>query len=251
MGLIAKCLNYIFDKLKGLFLDLFIIDDFFLFKKMSRSGRFTLKLSDLYACVLEKTATTSFDRHYVYHTAWAARIVAKINPEIHTDIASMLYFPVILSAFVPVKYYDYRPARLPLGGLSSEHADLLKLPFKDGEVKSLSCMHALEHVGLGRYGDPIDPDGDLKAMKELKRVLTPGGSLLVVVPIGGVPKIQFNAHRIYSYGQIMEYFSDLNLKEFTLIHQYERDGDITYNASKELADKEKYGCGCFLFQKPN
>jgi len=45
-------------------------------------------------------------------------------------------------------------------------------------------MNVVEHVGLGRYGEPLDPEGDIKAMRELRRVLAPGGSLLFVVPVG-------------------------------------------------------------------
>jgi hypothetical protein len=106
-------------------------------------------------------------------------------------------------------------------------------------------MHTIEHVGLGRYGDPIDPDGDLKAILELKRVLTKDGSLLFVVPVGK-PKIEFNAHRIYSYEQIEECLKDLTLKEFTLITD---KGNYIENANKDLVKEQKYGCGCFWFIK--
>ena len=245
----AKYINFIFDKIKNFFLILFIIKDYFLFKKAARKiSRFPVRTRDLYPCVLDKTPKTSFDRHYVFHTAWAARKVKEINPKTHIDISSSLYFSSIVSAFVPVKFYDYRPANLNLSELSSERADLLSLPFPDGSIKSLSCMHTVEHVGLGRYGDPINPDADIKAIKELKRVLAKGGSLLFVVPLGR-PRIQFNAHRIYSYDQILSYFPDLKLKEFAFIPQYEKDGGIKYNPPKELVSKEKYACGCFWFIK--
>jgi len=246
----TKYINFIFDKIKDFFLMPFILKDFFLFKKAShKNSRFPVRIKDLYPCVLDKTKKTSFDRHYIFHTAWAARKIKEISPKFHTDISSSLYFSSIVSAFVPVKFYDYRPANLNLSELSSERADLLSLPFPDGSIKSLSCMHTVEHVGLGRYGDPINPDADIKAIKELKRVLARNGSLLFVVPIGGQPKIYFNAHRIYSYDQIISYFSGLILKEFTLIPQYEKDGGIIYGATKEMADKEKYACGCFWFIK--
>ena len=106
-------------------------------------------------------------------------------------------------------------------------------------------MHTVEHVGLGRYGDTIDPDGDLKAIGELRRVLSPSGSLLFVVPVGK-PSIEFNAHRIYSYDQILSYFSDLELLEFALIPD---KGGLFVNASKEMANSQDYGCGCFWFKK--
>jgi len=109
-------------------------------------------------------------------------------------------------------------------------------------------MHTIEHVGLGRYGDKIDPDGDIKAINELKRVLAIDGNLLFVVPIGK-PKLVFNAHRIYSYEQIMSYFSDLKLLNFTLIPDNAREIGLIDNATKEQTDAQKYGCGCFWFKK--
>ncbi len=227
-----------------------ILSDYFAFRKMSaRNPRFTALWKDLYPQVREKTKTTSFDRHYVYHTAWAARKVREIHPSMHVDVASSLYFCTIISAFVPVRFYDYRPPLLELPNLEVLPGDLMKLPFRDGEVSSLSCMHTVEHVGLGRYGDPIDPDGDLKAIQELKRVLAPGGSLLFVTPVGK-PKVMFNAHRIYSFSQIMEYFSDLELKEFSLIPEFSENGiGIITHATRAQADRENYGCGCFWFMK--
>jgi len=242
-----RYIDYIFGKLQGFLYTPFVLGDYFKFKRKN-DGRFALRIKDLYPCVREKTAKISFDRHYVYHTAWAARKVEEINPKFHIDISSSISFSAILSAFVPVKFYDYRPAELNLSGLTSGKADLAALPFADGSIQSLSCMHVVEHVGLGRYGDKIDPTGDLKAIGELKRVLAPGGFLLFVVPMGR-PKIQFNAHRIYGYDQIREYFNDLELKEFSLIPARAEDGGIIYDATKERADHESYGCGCFLFKK--
>lgn len=197
----------------------------------------------------EWTDTAGFDRHYILHTAWAARIMAELKPREHIDISSSLYFVSIASAFIPMRYYEYRPADLGLGNLKCACADLLSLPFGDGTIESLSCMHVVEHVGLGRYGDPLDPDGDLRAMAELKRVLAPGGHLLFVVPVAGKQRMRFNAHRIYSYDQIAACFSDLEIKEFALIVDKGREDGLVRNASKELADQQKYGCGCFYFRK--
>lgn len=216
--------------------------------KQTADQRFKLKFIDLYPCVHDKTTHTSFDRHYVFHTAWAARKVKSINPEIHYDISSSLYFNALVSAFVPIKFFDYRPAIMDLSDLSSEHADLYKLPFEDNSIISLSCMHVVEHVGLGRYGDSIDINGDLKAIMELKRVVKPGGDLLFVIPIGE-NKIMYNAHRIYSYDQIMSYFDNFHLIEFSLIQDDSFGGNIIHNASKEMADLQEYGCGMFWFKK--
>ena len=102
-------------------------------------------------------------------------MLSHVRPAKHVDISSRLYFVVIASAFVLVEAYDFRPPRLTLDNLHVGTANLTALPFDDGSVASLSCMHVVEHVGLGRYGDPLDPDGDLKAMAELKRVLATEG----------------------------------------------------------------------------
>ena len=223
---------------------------FFRFRHLasSKRQRFTLLWKDRYPRLTDNTGSTGFDRHYVYHPAWAARILAQSKPEFHVDISSLLHFCTIVSAFIPVKFYDYRPADLQLSNLTSDAVDLLALPFSDRSIRSLSCMHVVEHVGLGRYGDPLDPDGDLQAIAELKRVLAKNGDLLFVVPIGK-PKIMFNAHRIYSYEQIVSFFSDLELREFALIPEDPKNGGLIRDASKHLADTETYGCGCFWFRR--
>lgn len=141
--------------------------------------RFAVKIKDRYPCLNDRTKSAGFDKHYIYHTAWAARKLKEINPTEHIDIASLLYFSTLVSAFIPIRFYDYRPANISLSSLTSGHADITELPFDDNSVISLSCMHVVEHIGLGRYGDPIDIDGDLKAIAELKRVVTRGGGLIV------------------------------------------------------------------------
>jgi len=196
----------------------------------------------------DDTESTGFDRHYVYHTAWAARIIADTKPACHIDISSTLYFCTTVSAFVPVHYYDYRPACLKLENLSSEYADLNALPFADNSVYSLSCMHVVEHVGLGRYGDPLNPVGDLKAIAELVRVLAPGGHLLFVVPVGQ-PRILFNAHRIYAYSDIIKSFEKLELVQFALVPDDQKAGGLIMNATADVVDSQLYGCGCFWFKK--
>jgi SAM-dependent methyltransferase len=220
------------------------------FRARSAAGRrFPVEWSERMPCLDDATGFTGFDWHYVFHTAWAARMVAAARPARHVDISSSLYFCSITSAFVPVDFYDYRPAGLNLSGLASRRADLMALPFADGSVESLSCMHVVEHVGLGRYGDPLDPDGDLKAMAELRRVLAPGGRLLFVAPVGR-PRVVFNAHRVYSTRQIINAFTGLALGEFSLVPDPPRC-ELVRNAPPDLADAQEYGCGCFLFIREN
>ncbi|MDB5109849.1 MAG: hypothetical protein JWR67_963 [Mucilaginibacter sp.] len=211
--------------------------------------RFNKDVIEFWPIMTDKTANTSFEPHYIYHPAWAARILVITNPKKHIDISSTLHFCTMVSAFMPVEFYDYRPANLKLDNLIAKKADLLALPFNDNTIESLSCMHTLEHIGLGRYGDQIDYDGDLKAVNELKRVLAINGTLLIVVPTGK-SKIAFNAHRVYSYKQIITYFSPLQLQQFALVPDNFEEMGLIMNASEEIADQQTWGCGCYWFKKP-
>ena len=164
------------------------------------------------------------------------------------DISSIVNFCAIVSAFVPVDFYDFRPAPVELDGLYTGAADLTQLHFPSDSIASLSCMHVIEHIGLGRYGDPLDPDGDLKAIGELVRVLAPGGDLLVATPVGR-PRVEFNAHRVYDHEAFARYFAPLELVEFALIEESGEAGLIVAPPA-EVVRAESYGCGCFWFRKP-
>ena len=184
---IKKVLN----KLKNIFLNNFIVKSFILlfnnlrlwldfkkdfkkFKFISKNNsdnRFVIDWKKREPHLKDKTKETAFEPHYTYHVAWAARVLAKYTPSKHIDISSSLNFATVVSAFIPIDFYDYRPANIYLNNLNCKSMNLLNLNFDDESIDSLSCMHVVEHVGLGRYGDTVDSDGDLKAIKELKRVL--------------------------------------------------------------------------------
>ena len=208
--------------------------------------RFDMEWRDRWPFLNDRTETTGFNAHYVYHTSWAARVLARTKPSSHVDIGSDHRFATLVSAFVPIEFYDYRPAEIQLEGLTCGRANLTSLPFATGSVRSLSCMHVIEHVGLGRYGDPLDYDGDLAAMRELARVVAPGGDLLFVVPTGKA-RIQFNAHRIYSWKQVRDQFAAFDLLEFALVKD---DGSFDTAATRKDSDAQLHGCGCFHFKKP-
>lgn len=224
-------------------------ESFYNFKNMVSDSRFKMEWDNIYPCLEDKTSNTGYGSHYTLHPAWAARILKQISPKKLVDISSYIEFIAVISAFIPVDFYDYRPAKIELSNLESKKADITALHFEDNSIDTLSCMHVIEHIGLGRYGDTLNPNGDLIAIKELKRVLAPGGNLLIVVPIAGIPVIQFNAHRLYTHNQIIEYFSDLKLQEFSVIAGYPEDYKLITNPSPELLEKQKFACGCYWFSK--
>lgn len=204
--------------------------------------------NDRYPCMHDATSETGFDHHYIYHPAWAARMLREHTPAKHVDVSSTLAFVATVSAWIPIDFYDFRPAPLQLSQVNALTGDLTNLNFPDDSVESLSCMHVVEHIGLGRYGDPMDPLGDVRAVKELKRVLKPGGQLLFVTPVGE-SKICFNAHRVYSFDQIVGFFAELELRDWALLPDDVSRGFVD-RAPKELFDAQRYGCGCFRFVKP-
>ena len=196
-----------------------------------------------YPCLSDSSSKTDFDSHYVYHTSWAARKLLENKCELHFDIGSDIRFVTIASAFQKIEFLDFRPAHITLSNLSCGHADLTKLVYKDQSIKSISCMHVVEHIGLGRYGDEINYNGAIIAMQELQRVLASGGFLYFVVPVGR-PTVKFNAHRIFDPKFIEYQFSELTLLEFSFVND---DGKFIENTNPTQAQHENYGCGCYLF----
>lgn len=217
------------------------------FARLHRNRRPELPVHwrDRWPRLKDRTAHLPFDAHYVYHTAWAARILAATRPVRHVDISSLTYFSTLCSAFIPFEFYDYRPAGIVLPNLVCGAEDLCDLSFEDRSVPSLSCMHTIEHIGLGRYGDPLDARGDLRALSELQRVLAPGGSLLVVVPVGR-PRVQYNAHRIYDPKSVEASLPELNLRSWSMLPDDSSAG-LLENPQPQAALNQRYACGCFHF----
>ena len=201
-------------------------------------------------CLRDRRASIPFDRHYFYHPAWACRVLRSIDPAHHVDISSIFSFAGCVSAFWPTTYYEYQPPVVSLDRLETGVVDLCKLPFPDASIASLSCMHVVEHVGLGRYGDALDPDGDIRAAGELARVLAPGGHLLFVAPLAGRARLEFNAHRIYSYEATLGLFPGLRLAEFALVCDPPCADGLIRHADPARLEGQRFACGCFHFIRP-
>jgi hypothetical protein len=179
------------------------------------------------------------------HCAWAARKLAFLRPTRHVDISSHINWVTAVSAFVPMEFYEYRKFDVKLDNLTCGHADLMALPFVSGSIRSLSCMHTLEHIGLGRYGDRLDPKGDIKGAAELSRVLATGGDLLFVTPVSCDSVLFFNGARQYTYRQVLDLFPELRLNEFSFISPWSK-GEMILNSDPDVKFS---GTGCFWFQK--
>jgi SAM-dependent methyltransferase len=208
-------------------------------------GAEKLHVADAFPQLHERTATTGVDAHYFYNTGWAMRRILAQRPAQHVDIGSQTMFVNLLSAVIPVTFVDYRPLNARIEGLTNRSGDILNLPYADGSIESLSCLHVAEHIGLGRYGDPLNPHGTRKACAELQRVLAPGGDLYFALPVGK-PRVCFNAHRIHTPEMILTYFGGLELKEFSGVHD---DGSYVERVLLDEFKEDEYACGLFWFQR--
>lgn len=210
-------------------------------------GSEALRLADSYPCLYDRSGTTPFDAHYFYQDVWAFKLIQSSGVPIHIDVGSRAIFVGMLTAITKVIFGDIRPLTVRLDNFHSMSASILALPFDDLSVCSLSCLSVAEHIGLGRYGDPLDPKGTRKAARELARVLAPQGNLYFSVPVGK-PRVCFNAHRIHSPRQILDYFHDLSMVGFSGIDDKGRFRQGI--EPSELADAS-YACGLFHFvRKP-
>jgi Caenorhabditis protein of unknown function, DUF268 len=187
--------------------------------------------------------------HYFHQDLWAARHIHRHAPLRHVDVGSRIDgFVAHLLSFREVEVLDIRVLVSKVVGLSFRQANLMSnAPLTVEQSMSVSCLHALEHFGLGRYGDPLDVDGWRKGLRNLAGIVSPGGLLYIGVPISNQQRIEFNAQRIFAPETIVEAARDLGLTmiEFSYIDD---EGNFIEN-SEPKAVRCEFGCGCYVFAK--
>lgn len=147
---------------------------------------------------------------YFFQDQIAARWVFETQPQRHVDVGSRIDgFIGHLAIFRQVDVIDIRPLRSSVTNIRFHQLDIMaELPPEWIEsTDSLSCLHTIEHFGLGRYGDPIDPEGHLKGISGLRDMVRPGGRIILSTPIGP-QRIEFNAHRVFSPQTLLSWFSE-------------------------------------------
>lgn len=194
-------------------------DMFDQFKKMSEASSNPMPFGKPWFILTDYSSTAGFyEATYTPQDIWGARLVHQHKPGMHFDIGSRFDgFITHCLVFTKVTYLDIRPLPISLENLTFLKTDATTLAeIPDRSIRSLSALHSIEHFGLGRYGDEIDPDAHIKAMKSIQRVLAVGGNLYFSVPIG-IERIVFNAHRIYAPKTITHLFEELELVEFRTV----------------------------------
>lgn len=199
----------------------------------------------------EEGGTTK--NEYFWQDLLVARKIFAAKPEKHVDIGSRVDgFVAHTASFREIEVFDIRPITTRIPGVTFKQADLMN-PVTDitDYCDSLSCLHALEHFGLGRYGDPIDPKGYESGIRNMARILRRHGILYLSVPVG-IERVEFNAQRVFNPNTIVAAAKDsqLFLQSFSLFTA--EDGvvetDATYETLSSIG-KRRYGLGIFIFIK--
>lgn len=239
--IIGRIFSYTPNPLKRIVSLVGFFRDYARFSRMKANGHFTLFIQDLYPRIYDKTGETHIDPVYFYQDAWCAEKIFRQKPNRHYDLASSVPAMGMISQFVPVTMVDIRPPDISLPNLSFVKSDMRTLPFADNSIQSLSSICVLEHIGLGRYGDELDPYGSEKVAAEIKRVLAYGGNLYISVPVDDKNKVYFNAHRAFTRDYILELLAPLELVEERYIY-----GN---RVERAFAPKKGFGTGLYHFKK--
>jgi hypothetical protein len=187
--------------------------------------------------------------HYFHQDLLVAQYIYERNSQRHLDIGSRIDgFVAHVASFREIHVMDIRPlGNCGHNNINFIQADLMQPQSSlTGKYDSVSCLHALEHFGLGRYGDIVDPNGHKKGFSAIANIVAEGGILYISFPIGK-PQVIFNAHRIFSPNSILDWAGDrFFLEAFDFIDDH---GDLIRNAQPEDAMHLDHGCGIFSLRK--
>lgn len=192
--------------------------------------------------------------HYFHQDLLVAREVFRRAPRRHIDVGSSIYgFVSHVASFRDVEVLDIRAVTSVVPGITFVQQDLMSLdPAWEGAADSVSCLHALEHFGLGRYGDPVDYEGWRKGLAGLSRLVEPGGTLYLSVPTGQRQRVEFNAHRVFSLPFLRDQLTkNHDIEQLAFVRDA---GDLVTDVDPHGPDAESsfrasYGCSVWVLRK--
>jgi len=189
---------------------------------------------------------------YFWQDLIVARLIYKVNPVKHVDVGSRVDgFVSHVASFREIEVFDVRPITTQIPGVIFKQADMMANDDLIDYCDSLSCLHALEHFGLGRYGDPIDTEGYSRGLANMAKLLKSSGIFYLATPIGQ-ERVEFNAHRVFNPEHIINLAKKegLSLQTFTIIdvNGTVQEMNVTSEVLKALSNKV-YNLGIFVFKK--
>jgi SAM-dependent methyltransferase len=221
-------------------------------KRQSASAKVQFPFGKPYPCLRDRYQESGIARgHYFNQDLLVARRVFANQPETHVDIGSRIDgFVAHVAAFRPITVLDIRQLPDTIPNVRFVQCDIMHdiPPELVESTDSLSCLHALEHFGLGRYGDPVDYDGYLKGFENLYRILKPGGRLYFSVPMGP-QRIEFDAHRVFSLDYLLQLIAPkYDIVDFSYVDDAEELHESVGLPEAEVA--RSFGCryGCAIFE---
>lgn len=188
---------------------------------------------------------------YFWQDLLVAQKICAANPKKHVDIGSRVDgFVAHVASFREIEVFDVRPITSVVPGVVFRQADLMQPAASyEGYCDSLSCLHALEHFGLGRYGDPLDPLGFRRGIASMSRMIRRNGVFYLSVPLGS-ERVEFNANWVFNPITIIDEAMKhgLVLGELTLIN---RSGTSVLQDMAEITalSEQRYSLGVFVFKK--
>ena len=190
--------------------------------------------------------------HYFYQDLIVAQKIFERNPLNHVDVGSRIDgFVAHVASFRRIEVLDIRQLTSAIPNIAFRTCDLLNLPTELHEyAESVSCLHVLEHVGLGRYGDPIDLAGHSKGLTNLAKMLKPGGTLYLSMPFG-IERIEYNAHRVFDLHTIVSLIKPVcKVVEFAFVDDA---GDLhapaDLNATMRASTNYRFSLAVFELRK--
>ena len=222
--------------------------------KNQRSDDRSFNLDRIYPIISDRFETGGIAKgHYFHQDLYVARMVYESQAKKHVDVGSRVDgFVAHVAVFREIEVLDIRPLESKVQNIKFKQMDCMDLPDNMHDYcDSISSLHAIEHFGLGRYGDPIDYYGHLKAIRNITSMLKPKGIFYFSVPIGP-QRIEFNAHRVFSISNLIEILSDnFQIESFSYVDDV---GDLYKNVELSTISINnnfgcKYGCGIFVCSK--
>ena len=220
-------------------------------RQLKQYRRSELELSEklvsirYYPCLTDRQSAQPANGYYFYQDCWAARQVFNEKPAWGVDVGSTVLLVGIISQFARWHSVDIRPLQSELEGLECKPGSVLDLPFKNDEVPCLTTMCVLEHIGLGRYGDPLNPNGTHDAVREIRRVVAPGGIVVFSVPVWRNELLEFNANRRFTLAQARGFFEGWQLVASCLLTPSPKP-----LVSEASIFQVQDPVACFCFRKP-